>query len=234
MAGNKLANDPNPNKIGDKFHKLTIIGEAEPYGKKHKTRWLCRCECGNERIVQQSALRQGVSTSCGCVRKARFLESNTKHGKSRSPMYRRWANIKSRCLNPNNNHYHSYGGRGIKICERWLEFAKFYKDVGEPPFPGAEIDRIDVNGNYEPSNFQWATRKQQNNNRRDTRFFTISGETKSLKDWCEHYNIKYGTVVNRVYVCGWDIETALTHPIILGGTKAHPVSLKSADAPRRA
>ena len=131
--------------------------------------WLCRCKCGTERVVFGSNLRQGLSTSCGCLKREKTRERNTKHGHACrgkvTRAYTRWLGMLQRCSDPNHAAYCYYGARGISVCERWLKFENFYADMGDPP-PGLSIDRIDNNGNYEPDNCEWATPLQQNHNRR--------------------------------------------------------------------
>lgn len=131
-----------------------------------------------------------------------------------SPVYRRWKEMNKRCNNPNSIGYHHYGGRGIRVCHRWKIFRNFEKDMLPTFSPELTLDRIDVNKDYSPDNCRWATVKEQNNNRRDTVFFTISGATKSFSAWIEQSGLKKSTVYQRYYVYKWPIEKALNQEVM--------------------
>lgn len=138
--------------------------------------WLCICKCGNKSVVGSHNLKSGKTKSCGCYKRERLIASAkvkfTKHGHTvsdrHSPEYHSWQAMKTRCLNPNATSYGDYGGRGIKVCKRWMKFENFYADMGDRP-EGTTIHRIKGNGNYTPSNCVWATREEQNKHKRAPR-----------------------------------------------------------------
>lgn len=199
-----------------RFGKMTVLGEAETrIGKVSKIRMAkCVCDCGNERDCQPAKLMRGDFQSCGCDRSRLLSESIKKHGLYQHPLYHTWNGMHQRCGNPKCSGYPLYGGRGISVCERWTGhhgLVNFLTDMGERP-KGASIDRIDPNGNYEPSNVRWATSKQQGNNKRESKFITFNGETMTETEWAEKLGIGK-TCLNERLRKGWSIERALTTPM---------------------
>lgn len=142
--------------LGQRFGRLVVLSRANHPDSTHKY-YLCKCDCSNEIIVRGSSLRSFASKSCGCVQ--------TIHKMYGTSTYISWCNMIQRCTNSNSTGYINYGGRGITICERWLDFRNFYKDMGDKP-ENRSLDRINNDGNYEPSNCRWATPYEQTNNRR--------------------------------------------------------------------
>lgn len=196
---------------GDRYGRLTVVKEIatrtvqSPSRLQHYRMVSCRCDCGNLVDAYLNHLRRGATVSCGCLRKV----SVTKHGKCGTPTYEIWKTMRQRCLNPKIKRFDSYGGRGITVCDRWLDsFENFLEDMGERP-EGYSIDRIDNDGNYEPSNCRWATNRQQQRNKRTNRLITHNGVTQCLNAWAEQTGITRETIGDRIKA-GWTVEAALT------------------------
>lgn len=181
--------------IGKKFGKLTVI-EFAGINKDRRTLWKCECEDKNIVVVSANSLKMGNTKSCGCLRKG----VNKKHGLSHLKCYNSWADMMYRCYNKNSSAYHNYGGRGITVCDRWRDkemgVLNFFEDMGEPQ-GDMTIDRINNDGNYEPSNCRWASPKEQSRNRRTNINLTFNGETHCILDWSKILNISRTTITRR-------------------------------------
>ena len=157
--------------IGMRFGYYVVISRVpkDPSERRQKqAKWLCRCDCGTERTIKGNSLRTGNSKSCGCKTSVLITRANTKHGHSKGRYvseYTTWCGMRQRCQNKNSSNYKDYGGRGIKVCDRWSNYQAFLEDVGRKP-PGTSLDRIDVNKGYEPGNVRWATAHEQALNKR--------------------------------------------------------------------
>lgn len=195
--------------IGKKFGKLTIIKRVEN-DKNDRTQYLCKCDCGKEKIIRGSSITSGNTRSCGCLsgRKKTQELYNTR-------IYKIWSNIKSRCTNPNYKRFQDYGGRGISVCKDWNKFDNF-KDwaMSNGYADNLTIDRIDNNGNYEPNNCRWVTQKINSHNKRNNLYFTHQNKTQCLKEWAEELNIDYILLYNRIIKRKWNFEKAIITPIM--------------------
>lgn len=192
--------------IGDRYGRWTVIEEVPrnkiPHGV-NKRFFFCRCDCGFEKRVQFSNLQRRLSISCGCY-KDEFQRAKIPHNKttglSKTRIYGVYGNMKDRCNNPNSDHYHRYGGRGIKVCDRWQGdggFENFYADMGPRPSSLHTLDRINNDGNYEPGNCRWATIDIQANNRNSNVSITLNGETKTIAQWSKVTGIGATTILYR-------------------------------------
>lgn len=189
---------------GKKFGRWFVKGLSHQKGKM--LYWSCVCECGVERAVFGADLKRGGSESCGCLARERRAARATTHDMSHHPAYRAWIQMKSRCMNEANTGYKDYGGRGIKVCERWLDFDEFWKDMGPTWRKGLSLDRIEVNGHYETGNCRWATPKEQGNNRRTNRLVKCpDGSERTVTEAAEKFGISRETIFSRIRY-GWGDE----------------------------
>lgn len=195
------------NLVGQRFGRLLVQSKAAATPGRD-SRWTCRCDCGQSSVVRGTYLRTGKTRSCGCLVRVRARENAKRHGQSRTPTHLSWMGAIQRCTDPNHARYADYGGRGIKVCERWQVFENFLADMGERP-AGTSIDRINNDGDYEPDNCRWATKTQQARNCRTNHTLTIDGQTRSVAEWVELRGLNYRTVMSRL-ARGWPAEPALT------------------------
>lgn len=195
--------------IGKEFGRLKVVSRSDNCGRR--PRWNCVCSCGNSKTVFGDNLRMGRTKSCGCLHKESTSKANSTHLKTGSVEYTAWINMLSRCYNRNKKDFKNYGGRGITVCERWKEFENFYADMGNRP-DNTSIDRIDVNGNYEPSNCRWASNLEQARNMRSNRLIEFNGIISSLSEHCSKAGLDYRSVHQRLKR-GWNVTKALSTPI---------------------
>ena len=188
---------------GMKYGKLTALKRAE--NRSNTTMWVCQCDCGNITTVAAHHLKNGHTKSCGCL----FVPKS--HVMTNTRLHRIWAAMKTICTNPNFFAYKNYGGRGIHICDEWMNsFETFYEwSMRNGYADDLTIDRIDNNRGYEPSNCRWATRSEQSSNRRSVHEITYNGETHNIKEWAEITGINYHTLFSRITNPKWSVERAL-------------------------
>lgn len=203
--------------VGEKQGRLMVLSiDESPIGRHRYC--VCKCDCGKSKRVRVDHLKSGRIRSCGClvteVTTARNLASR-RHGHAashvRTPTYRSWIAMHTRCGNPNHDGYSEYGGRGISVCEEWKSFERFLSDMGERP-SGTTIDRIDNSRGYEPGNCQWASHSEQENNKRATVKITFKGRSHSIAEWARITGIGYQTLRKRLEY-GWPPERILTQKI---------------------
>lgn len=194
------------NLIGQRFERLVVISFAER-NRHNQPQWLCQCDCREQVVVRGCSLTSKNTRSCGCLAK----DTATTHGMTKTTTYRSWSNMIARCTNPTDSEWQRYGGRGIIVDVRWLNFENFLEDMGQRP-EGSSLDRLDPNGDYCLQNCRWATPTEQANNRRNSRLITFGGVTKTLAQWAAQLGINPTTLSYRIQA-GWPIEQAFTHPV---------------------
>ena len=204
---------------GKRFGKLTVLSRCGY--KSGRTAWLCKCDCGNEKVIVGHNLLKGMTTSCGCVHKENTSKASQKHGMSATRIYGIWIDMKNRCSNPNCERYERYGGRGIKICDEWSgengaeNFIRWAYENGyneNAPFGECTIDRIDVNGDYSPENCRWITNQEQQYNTSRTRILEYNGETLTTKQASERFGIGQELIRLRLSR-GWGVKKTIETPI---------------------
>lgn len=201
---------------GQKFGKLIVIERAENT-KDGRACWLCKCKCGEFVTAIGKDLRRGHTKSCGCLQREKAIQTGKMrktHGKTKTKLFDVWHSMKQRCYYCKSSEYHNYGGRGITVCDEWLhDFQAFYEwAMANGYADNLTIDRIDVDGNYEPSNCRWVTMKEQQNNKRNNHLLTYKGETHTLSEWARIKHINKNTLRGRIVFYGWNIEKALNTP----------------------
>lgn len=214
-----MTKNSNPIYIGTRYERLTVIGvEEKAFGKV--TGWVVRCDCGNEKVVRASDVKSGKIKSCGCLHNELAKKRATKfsHGTVEyKRLYRVYNWMKRRCYDESTPRYQDYGGRGIRVCDEWMDknsgfdrFAEWALNSGYSN--DLTIDRIDVEGDYSPENCAWKTAKEQNANKRTTVYVEYHGERVRLLDLCKNAAVSYDTVHDRIFKRGWDVERAINQP----------------------
>lgn len=206
---------------GQRFGSLVVL-DRPPRRLNRSVLWECMCDCGNHTEARTSRLLTGEKRSCGCQKNAPKPPTTFRRGahigrwKSRgvrSSEFRAWQSMKKRCLNTRDQYYHVYGGRGIRVCDRWLEsFENFLEDMGKKPSESHSLDRIDNDGNYCQENCRWATVEQQANNRQQTVSVTALGRTQSLQQWARETGLHPQTIQSRLKKFGWAPDEAVSVP----------------------
>lgn len=201
--------------IGKRFHNLVVTSFVEK--RNGKPYWLCKCDCGNEKTICEYNFTSGATHSCGCKKRNQITnmnKENSKHGKRYTRIYRIWQGMEYRCYNPKSDEYQYYGERGIRLCDEWdNDFSKFYDwAINNGYKDNLTIDRVDVNGNYEPDNCRWTTMKVQENNKRNNRVLSFYGKNQTVTQWGEEIGIKKETILSRLNL-GWSVEDTLSKPV---------------------
>lgn len=210
---------------GQRFGRWLVIKRSESNGQSQPF-WLCRCDCGTERIVDGHNLKKGGSQSCGCAGNEKTRERSRTHGMSRTTMHRIWCSMIKRCTNPHEAGYPNYGGRGINVCDEWRHnFQVFYDHVSSLPHfgeKGYSLDRIDNDGNYEPGNVRWATRDEQQRNTSRNIMVTFNGKTQCLTDWAIELGLPFRVLRDRIVKLEWETQRALATPVQKTKPKTKP------------
>ena len=198
---------------GDRFGRLIALTPTRILaGNRTRAAWVCQCDCGKESIVQQHLLGKSTN-SCGCLHKESVAAMATVDGRASAPEYHVWKNMIRRCSVPENAQYKDYGGRGISVCQRWLDsFADFIADMGPRPTNKHEIDRKENDGNYEPGNCRWVIPVVNRRNTRRNRIITIDGVSRCMSEWAEISGINSSAILDRL-TRGWDIKEAVFTPL---------------------
>lgn len=199
-----------PAPIGERFHRLVILGEAPRTATcPTKRRWMFKCDCGTIRSASMTSIVHGTTKSCGCFRREWAHQQHKTHGASGHPLFPTWAQMITRCENPNAAWFKNYGGRGIKVCDTWRSDPyAFFSAVGPKPFPSASLDRRDNDGDYCPDNVRWATLKEQARNRSVNVWVDTPMGKMILKDAAGHFGFKRNVLEGR-HARGWPLDNIL-------------------------
>ena len=209
---------PDP-AIGATFGRWTVLYAFETNGRERYT--TARCSCGTEKIVSKGSLLSGRSNSCGCLATELVKERCITHGLTHTPIYAVWNMMRQRCQVPTNKQYSEYGGRGIKVADDWQTFEGFFKDMGDQPFKGAMLERVDNDGPYSRENCVWTDRKAQNNNKRSNVLWEYKGKMYRLEELAEMNGLKPATLASRLYQYKWPVERAVETPVLSSSESSH-------------
>jgi hypothetical protein len=184
--------------LGKRFGRLVVIAEGDSTKSGNK-RWVCQCDCGSTTLSVGAGLRNGTTKSCGCLARENSIARSTTHGKSHTRLHRIWLGMRNRCYYKYQANYKDYGARGIAVCEEWRDsFEAFYAwAIANGYSENLSLDRINNDGNYEPSNCRWATRKEQSNNSRRNTFVEINGKVATITEWARISGVKQQTISYR-------------------------------------
>lgn len=196
-------------EIGDEFGRLTVVDVGTDI-RTGRVYGVCRCVCGTLKKVRYDALTRGGAMSCGCLQ----VEASTTHGMTNSGHYGRWRHMMDRCYSPTHEKFAHYGGRGITVCDAWHDVAVYVAQLPRGYKKGAELDRIENDKGYEPSNVRWSTSKQNNDNRRNSVRLSLKGKTQSQKDWARELGVSDVMIHTRMKRLGWSEEKALSTPTL--------------------
>lgn len=206
---------------GQKFGRLTCVAFVGR-NKEYDALWLCRCACGKEHTTRAGTLLNGHTKSCGCLQREMVGKAHTTHGLyydengKRSKLSKAWDSMKRRCLNSKELYYRYYGGRGISICKQWMDYKNFHDWAIKNGYrDGLTIERIDVNGNYEPGNCKWIPKGEQSRNRRGRHIIFYMGQSRMLTEWGNILNIDPKVLSNRLRR-GWSVERAFNQSLRRG------------------
>lgn len=196
---------------GLRFGRWTVVSKS--HIRKHRLiSYECECDCGTKRIVPGSLMRSGASMSCGCAFVEGAANSQRTHGLTKHRLWGTWRSMKERCYNKNHESFSRYGGRGITVCERWLDPALFILDNDALALPDRTLDRKNNDGNYEPNNCHWVDRATQSRNRSNNRIVEFKGQRMTVSEWANKLGIRRNALDNRL--AKWPLELALTLPVI--------------------
>ena len=204
------------NPIGWRSGRLVVIKEAEREARSKRRQVLCKCDCGNQKVIRWSRVKGRITKSCGCIPRENLIAYNFVHGEAGKPLYRVHRNMMLRCYDETSEGYHRYGGRGITVCNEWKDIKTFVKWAKASGYRNnLTIERIDNDGDYEPNNCRWATLTEQANNRRTNRLEKYRGDTRTVAEWSRILNIESDLLYSRLSK-GWSFKRAVETPHVKG------------------